>query len=55
MKFNFSNLQGKYQTCGDLEELKKTWAPEAMLPKMYKDKDVGKTIRIEDYYSLNLA
>nr|QBK88709.1 MAG: trimeric dUTP diphosphatase [Mimivirus LCMiAC01] len=28
---------GKYQTASNLDELKKTWNPTMMLPKMYKD------------------
>ncbi len=31
---------GKYQTSSDLEELKKSWKPSSMLPKMYLDKDI---------------
>jgi len=30
---------GKYQT-GDLEEMKQTWSPKAMLPRMYRDREV---------------
>lgn len=32
---------GKYQTVSDLEELKKNWRPEIMLPKMWKDYEVN--------------
>ncbi len=34
--------KGKYQTAGDLKELKKLWKPELMIPKLYKDPDLGK-------------
>lgn len=33
--------KGKYQTSDNIEELKKNWRPEDMLPKLYKDKDLG--------------
>lgn len=33
--------KGKYQTSSNLEDLKKNWKPEDMLPKLYKDKDLG--------------
>ena len=29
---------GKYQTSDDIREIKNTWTPEAMLPKMWKDR-----------------
>ena len=32
---------GKYQKTNELEELKKTWHPEAMIPKMHLDWEVG--------------
>ena len=32
----------KYQKTLDLKMLKKNWKPEDMLPKLYKDKDLGK-------------
>lgn len=31
---------GKYQTDEDLENLKKTWLPQNMLPQMWKDKEI---------------
>ncbi len=31
---------GKYQTSANIEELKKNWKPEDMLPKMWKDREV---------------
>lgn len=31
---------GKYQNTTNLEELKKNWKPEDMLPKMWKDRDL---------------
>jgi len=33
-------IKGKYQNTRDVEELKKTWSPSEMLPKMFKDKEV---------------
>ncbi|HET7099136.1 MAG TPA: hypothetical protein VFI61_02800 [Patescibacteria group bacterium] len=33
--------KGKYQTSDKISELKKNWKPEDMLPKLYKDKDLG--------------
>lgn len=33
--------KGKYQTSDDIKTLKKNWKPEDMLPKLYKDKDLG--------------
>lgn len=32
---------GKYQSSDDLEELKKNWRPELMLPRMYNDREVA--------------
>jgi len=34
---------GKYNTTTDLEVLKRTWQPSAMLPKLYLDRDVSQT------------
>ncbi len=33
---------GKYQTSGDMKQLKKTWRPESMLPRLWTDRDVPK-------------
>jgi hypothetical protein len=33
---------GKYQTTGSVKELKKSWAPEQMLPRLYLDRDIKK-------------
>jgi dCTP deaminase len=33
--------KGKYQTSDDISEIRKNWKPEDMLPKLYKDKDLG--------------
>jgi len=33
--------KGKYQTSEKISDLKKNWKPEDMLPKLYKDKDLG--------------
>lgn len=38
---------GKYQTTLDLEEIKKSWKPEDMLPKLYQDPDLG---HFQEYY-----
>lgn len=35
---------GKYQSSTDLDELKKTWNPLSMLPKLYKDREIKKTV-----------
>ena len=32
---------GKYQTSSDLNTLMKQWKPEAMLPKMYEDREIN--------------
>lgn len=37
----YQNLTGKYQTTDAPEDLVKTWSPEQMLPKLYKDSDLG--------------
>ncbi len=34
--------KGKYQTSKEMATIKKNWKPEDMLPKLYKDKDLGK-------------
>ncbi len=34
---------GKYQTSGDVKQLKKNWKPELMLPKLWSDRDAKKT------------
>lgn len=31
---------GKYQTSNDMNELKKSWTPEAMLPRLWSDRDI---------------
>ena len=33
---------GKYQTSTDMEQLKKSWKPTAMLPKLWADRDAAK-------------
>ncbi len=33
--------KGKYQTSEDIKTLKKNWQPSDMLPKLYKDRDLG--------------
>ncbi len=37
----YSDKGGKYQTSNDLKSVMKNWKPEDMLPKLYKDKDLG--------------
>jgi len=32
---------GKYQSCVDLEELRRSWEPQQMLPRMYRDREVA--------------
>jgi dCTP deaminase len=34
------SLEGKYQTAQDLDELIRTWTPDAMVPKMWKDREL---------------
>lgn len=34
---------GKYQSSQSLQELKKNWRPEMMIPKMYLDREIQKT------------
>ncbi len=33
--------KGKYQTSNEVKTIKKNWHPEDMLPKLYKDRDLG--------------
>jgi dCTP deaminase len=33
---------GKYQTSQNIKDLKKTWKPTSMLPKLYNDRDIKK-------------
>lgn len=33
--------KGKYQTSDNIRDLQKNWKPEDMLPKLYKDRDLG--------------
>tara|TARA_B100000745_G_scaffold260880_1_gene184597 strand:- start:9585 stop:10256 length:672 start_codon:yes stop_codon:yes gene_type:complete len=33
---------GKYQTSTEIEELKRSWNPNAMLPKLFKDREIGR-------------
>jgi dCTP deaminase len=33
--------QGKYQTSESLEDLIKIWTPDQMVPKLFKDRDIG--------------
>lgn len=39
---DYSN-SGKYQTSASLEEIKLNWKPEAMLPRMYLDREIEET------------
>lgn len=34
-------VKGKYQTSDNISSIVKNWKPEDMLPKLYKDKDLG--------------
>jgi dCTP deaminase len=36
---------GKYQSGGTLAQLKKSWRPEMMLPKLYTDRDIKKAAK----------
>jgi dCTP deaminase len=36
---------GKYQSSGTLSQLKKSWKPEMMLPRLYTDRDIKKGAR----------
>ena len=38
---DYVDEKGKYQISGELEELKKTWHPEMMLPRMHLDREVS--------------
>jgi len=38
---HYDKKGGKYQILDNIEMLKKRWKPEDMLPKLYKDKDLG--------------
>lgn len=33
---------GKYQSSSDMKQLKKSWGPESMLPKLWADRDIKK-------------
>ncbi len=35
--------KGKYQSSQNISEMKKNWKPEAMLPKLYNDRDIKKS------------
>lgn len=37
---------GKYQTTQDLEEMKRTWNPDAMTPRMHMDREVKKSTKV---------
>lgn len=41
LKSDYTKL-GKYQSSNDIKKMKKDWKPESMLPKLYKDRDIGK-------------
>ncbi len=36
---DYVSQAGKYQATGDVEELKRDWRPETMLPKMFEDRE----------------
>lgn len=40
-KPDYVNEGGKYQASQDLEELKRTWNPEMMIPQMHKDWEIA--------------
>jgi dCTP deaminase len=37
----YTSLTGKYQTSKSLDELMVNWSPDQMLPKLYRDPDLG--------------
>lgn len=39
---NDYSVKGKYQTSGDVKKLKKLWAPESMIPRLWTDRDTKK-------------
>ena len=39
---NDYSQKGKYQSTDNLDEIKKSWKPEDMIPKMYKDYEINK-------------
>ncbi len=39
---------GKYQNGDPIEEIKKTWSPENMLPKLYADRETKKRAQIDE-------
>ncbi len=45
---NYSQLTGKYQTNQSLDELIANWSPDQMLPKLYRDPDLG---HFDEFYS----
>ena len=42
-KDSATSYNGKYQSTDDIDELKKTWSPEQMLPKLYLDREIVTT------------
>lgn len=47
----YAGEQGKYQADDDLKKVEAAWRPEMMLPKLYKDRDIGRfhTFLPEDF------
>jgi len=41
----YKKLTGKYQSSDSLAEVKRSWTPEMMLPRMYQDREVGQPNR----------
>ncbi len=44
-KDHYDKRGGKYQVSDNIKMIKKRWKPEDMLPKLYKDKDLGKFMK----------
>lgn len=38
----YAREDGKYQTTDDIDEMIRSWSPEDMLPKLYRDRDIGR-------------
>jgi dCTP deaminase len=40
IRMSYAKSGGKYQTSDDLDEIVRSWKPEAMLPQMFKDREI---------------
>lgn len=41
VKSSYAREAGKYQVADEIEELKRSWSPEAMLPRLYQDYELA--------------